>query len=322
MKITYILGVLLVLGGLFAIIDVHFIFGIAFVLICMAGLFLERKKDSHSDYTLELSLPKSKEENAAFLNELFTKAVNDYNFIEQAMVKISDAQLHAQLQKMQQIARNFIYYLQKQPQKILLARRFIDYYQDRAVFLVKKYIALEETQLAAQEISDIKSRMKEALNQFDEAYTEQFTKVMSEQIMDIDSELNVMQQVFDSEGIKKDEHIAPAAETKNEKLEKLISHFLSFDQDISRPRCYRQKWPDNCRGKSHKIWKKKLIAGGLAIFLGGLGAHKFYLCQNFWGILYILFCWTGLPSLVGFIEGIRYIFMPSDDFDKQYLNGK
>ncbi|MGO9326475.1 MAG: TM2 domain-containing protein [Terracidiphilus sp.] len=45
----------------------------------------------------------------------------------------------------------------------------------------------------------------------------------------------------------------------------------------------------------------------LALFLGGFGAHHFYLRRTGLGILYICFCWTGIPSLLGFIE---CFFMP------------
>jgi TM2 domain-containing membrane protein YozV len=40
----------------------------------------------------------------------------------------------------------------------------------------------------------------------------------------------------------------------------------------------------------------------LAFFVGWLGAHKFYMGQTGWGIAYLLFCWTGIPSLVSFFE--------------------
>lgn len=41
-----------------------------------------------------------------------------------------------------------------------------------------------------------------------------------------------------------------------------------------------------------------------AIFLGAIGVHKFYAGRIGLGILYLLFCWTFIPALVGFIEGI------------------
>jgi TM2 domain-containing membrane protein YozV len=40
----------------------------------------------------------------------------------------------------------------------------------------------------------------------------------------------------------------------------------------------------------------------LALFLGGLGAHKFYMGETGLGILYILFCWTYIPSIIAFFE--------------------
>ncbi len=62
----------------------------------------------------------------------------------------------------------------------------------------------------------------------------------------------------------------------------------------------------------------KLVAALLAIILGGLGIHKFYLHKPVQGILYILICWTGLPMLVGFIEGIVYLCMSEQNFIWRY----
>lgn len=64
--------------------------------------------------------------------------------------------------------------------------------------------------------------------------------------------------------------------------------------------------------------KSKIAAGLLALFLGGLGIHKFYLGQVGMGILYLLFCWTFIPSLVGFIEGIIYLCSNDENFQLKY----
>jgi TM2 domain-containing membrane protein YozV len=45
----------------------------------------------------------------------------------------------------------------------------------------------------------------------------------------------------------------------------------------------------------------------LALFLGTFGIHHFYLHRTGLGILYCCFCWTGIPTLLGFIE---CFFMP------------
>src|SRR5450631_3468504 len=46
----------------------------------------------------------------------------------------------------------------------------------------------------------------------------------------------------------------------------------------------------------------------LALFLGTFGIHHFYLRRTGLGILYCCFCWTGITSVLGFIE---CFFMPS-----------
>lgn len=53
--------------------------------------------------------------------------------------------------------------------------------------------------------------------------------------------------------------------------------------------------------------KSKAAAGILAILLGGIGVHKFYLGKAGLGIVYLLFCWTFIPGIIALIEGIIYL---------------
>ena len=64
--------------------------------------------------------------------------------------------------------------------------------------------------------------------------------------------------------------------------------------------------------------KNKYVAGILAILLGDLGIHKFYLGRIGSGILYLLFCWTGIPAIIGLIEGIIYLCTDDDTFQVKY----
>lgn len=66
--------------------------------------------------------------------------------------------------------------------------------------------------------------------------------------------------------------------------------------------------------------KSKTTAGLLAIFLGSIGIHHFYLRRTGLGILYILFCWTWITCFISFIEGIVYLCMSDKEFDRKYNN--
>jgi TM2 domain-containing membrane protein YozV len=64
--------------------------------------------------------------------------------------------------------------------------------------------------------------------------------------------------------------------------------------------------------------KSRTSAAVLAFFFGNIGAHKFYLGQGGVGFLYLCFCWTFIPALVGFVEGIQLFSMSDQQFNAQY----
>ena len=40
----------------------------------------------------------------------------------------------------------------------------------------------------------------------------------------------------------------------------------------------------------------------LALFLGGIGAHNFYLGNTTSGVIFLLFCWTFIPMIISLIQ--------------------
>lgn len=69
---------------------------------------------------------------------------------------------------------------------------------------------------------------------------------------------------------------------------------------------------------SHTIsGKSKVAAGIFAILLGNIGVHKFYVGEMTQGIIYLVFCWTFVPGLLGVVEGIIYLTMSDADFERK-----
>lgn len=65
-------------------------------------------------------------------------------------------------------------------------------------------------------------------------------------------------------------------------------------------------------GATGKKAVNKVVYCILAFFLGGIGIHKFYAGKIGTGILYMLFCWTFIPSFIAFIEFIIGLCQKSD----------
>jgi TM2 domain-containing membrane protein YozV len=84
------------------------------------------------------------------------------------------------------------------------------------------------------------------------------------------------------------------------------------------PECgVRQQESETTSGGSTK---NKNTAGILALLLGGLGAHHFYLGNTVRGLLYIVFVWTFIPAIAGLIEGIMYLTKSEQEFQQKYVN--
>ena len=72
---------------------------------------------------------------------------------------------------------------------------------------------------------------------------------------------------------------------------------LTNSQDISAP---AQTVVAPINGKA----VNKTVYCLLAFFLGGIGIHKFYAGRTGSGILCLLFCWTGIPSIIALVDFI------------------
>lgn len=66
-------------------------------------------------------------------------------------------------------------------------------------------------------------------------------------------------------------------------------------------------------------WKRnnKTEAGIVAILFGGLGLHKFYVGKYGKGMIYAVFCWTFIPTVLGIAEGVHILCLTDEEFKKE-----
>ncbi len=56
--------------------------------------------------------------------------------------------------------------------------------------------------------------------------------------------------------------------------------------------------------------ENRVVASILAIVLGDFGIHHFYTGDIHHGVLHAVFFWTGIPAVIGIIEGIMWLTDP------------
>lgn len=66
--------------------------------------------------------------------------------------------------------------------------------------------------------------------------------------------------------------------------------------------------------------RTRVAAGLLALFVGGIGIHKFYHGSWGFGIIYVVFFWTFIPAIVAVVEGIMYLTMDDAKYGAMYVS--
>jgi TM2 domain-containing membrane protein YozV len=80
--------------------------------------------------------------------------------------------------------------------------------------------------------------------------------------------------------------------------------------------------------QTSKPSEKKMAAGILAVLVGSLGVHKFFLGYQREGLIMllvtILTCGIGgtVMWVIGLVEGIMYLTKTDEDFDAMYVTGR
>ncbi len=134
------------------------------------------------------------------LREKLEEARADLKSIERSMTKIRDLELKEESERLHRTAGNILKYLEENPGKIPQARQFIDYYQDAASQLLEKYVDLQNTDLNTEDTRRLKVQTEEAIRTLNEAFENQFQKLMSEELLDMEAELQLLRQTMKMEG--------------------------------------------------------------------------------------------------------------------------
>lgn len=128
------------------------------------------------------------------LKKYLEDAREDFAAIETCKRKIRDPEVKTEVEKLNLTAEKIIAFLEENPEKIRLARQFIDYYQDTASSLLQKYVKLQDTNLSTNEVQKLKSETAKAVKTLNTVFEGQFQKLLRNEMMDMDAEIRLLQQ--------------------------------------------------------------------------------------------------------------------------------
>ena len=168
------------------------------ILLCVGiyfGLFLLLKPSRKIAGIDVESLPGGEE-----IQKLLDDAQADLGDIDQAVKAIVDPAVQQDAQALYATGTGILAYLNENPDKIKLARRFFAYYLDTADKLLARYVDYQNTGLHSEEGTEILCKTAESLPVLNKAYERQFTHLMQGELLDVEADIELLKSTLKLEG--------------------------------------------------------------------------------------------------------------------------
>ena len=168
------------------------------ILLCVGiyfGLFLLLKPSRRIAGIDVESLPGGEE-----IQKLLDDAQADLGDIDQAVKAIADSAVQQDAQALYATGTGILAYLNENPDKIKLARRFFSYYLDTADKLLARYVDFQNTGLHSEEVTEILCKTAESLPVLNKAFEKQFTHLMQGELLDVEADIELLKSTLKMEG--------------------------------------------------------------------------------------------------------------------------
>lgn len=120
---------------------------------------------------------------------------------------IADPEVSAEIDKIKDLTKKILDYIKIHPKKAGQVNKFMSYYLPTTVKILNSYAQLENQGLQGQNIEDAKVRVRRMLEQVTSGFEKQLELLMQDDVMDLDSEVAVMEQMLKNDGLSSEDSI-------------------------------------------------------------------------------------------------------------------
>src|SRR5664279_4853561 len=158
-------------------------------------LYAFRPKD---ELRIDLGNPVTEEE----LNRTLKQGDAQIKQLQYYETQVSDPDVKEKLDKITGSVRDIFVIFKKDPKDIKHARQFLSYYLDTTIKIVQKYTALSAQNVNSQQIKSTLLKAENMLDSIAVAFEKQKEKLLSDDVMDLDVEIQTLEKTFNAEDLK------------------------------------------------------------------------------------------------------------------------
>ena len=203
-KFTVIAGVIAGITAGFVLLGFYFLLNFSIIITLILSLatyfgiysilFALRPKSSFSpDLTSGI--------NYEMLQTVLRESEEKINELQKLAKQIKSEQVQAKIYHIIMIVKKIYENIKKDPEKMKIARQFLSYYFDTSIRIINKYYQLSVQDVKSPEISNALLKAENMLTSIDTAFDKQLAKLLSNDVMDLDVEIETLEKTFKAEDL-------------------------------------------------------------------------------------------------------------------------
>ena len=193
--------------------------------------------------------------------ELFDKAAADFEYIVSSLSDIQNQEIATLTKQLIKTATNLFHYVNEKPERMILAKEFVNYYQDRTAELLKQYRVLKASGVRTEAFYKLERDMTSTFQGFIAAYEKQLEKVVDADVMNMDAEMKVARQIMHEDGIDYESRVNCGN----------MSNAMLDEVKATMP---VPEMPEKSTGKGINL--RYVGAAAMGVVLGAVGLYKFF----------------------------------------------
>jgi 5-bromo-4-chloroindolyl phosphate hydrolysis protein len=152
--------------------------------------------------TTEFTFEPGSELTAELLESTLNEGHEKIKILIQYANRINNQNVRAKILEIVEIVKKIFENFKKNPKDVKNAKQFLAYYFDTCIKIVKKYSELSSQNVRSPEIEKTLLKAENMLNSIEKAFEKQQAKLLRDDVMDLDVEIETLERTFSAEDLK------------------------------------------------------------------------------------------------------------------------
>ncbi len=168
----------------------------ALVTICIFIVSYAQKKQSEIEFFFSGVQDKD-------LQRVLREGYEKQQILKNLRIKIMKPEIREKLSRIIDVVDRIYADFKKDPKDVKAARQFLNYYLDSTIAIVQKYIELSVHSGASADVETSLRNTEELLDKIHAAFEAQLSKLLENDTLNLDTEIQLLEKTFKMEGLQK-----------------------------------------------------------------------------------------------------------------------